>query len=304
MHLFIDLPPDRVDVNVHPTKAEVRFLEQSLMHELLRRALGEALGQPTSAPMPVRVPQSASRQPSARSIPGVVSGTEAASRWSGVTDVFRRTESSTGSASTAGLASVVRDGAEVGVPRPEGGGVGPPLIPLGQFRDTFIVAVDNDGVAIIDQHVAHERVLYEQVMHRLTDGPLEGQRLLEPILLELPPGQREALAAHGADLVRFGFEVEAFGGDSVRITTVPGLLARTAAERGRARVGPPTSMGSTPERGSTIYCGASRPRRRAMRRWKANDRLTQEKMLYILAELRRTDYSTVWSARPAPLFSD
>ena len=291
-HLFIDLPPDRVDVNVHPMKAEVRFLEQSLMHELLRRALGEALGQPTSAPMSARVPKSTSREPSARSIPGVLSGTAAASRWSDVTDVFRRTDSFTVSASMTGVAPVVRDRVKVGTPRPDAGGDGQPLIPLGQFRDTFIVAVDNDGVAIIDQHVAHERVLYEQVMHRLTDGPLAGQRLLEPILLELPPGQREALAAHAADLDRLGFEVEAFGGDSVRITTIPGLLARTAAERAVRALAADLDGLDVGEGvddvlrrlAATTACHAA---------VKANDRLTQEKMLYILGELRRRDYSTV-----------
>ena len=98
------------------------------------------------------------------------------------------------------------------------------MIPLGQFRDTFIIAVDDEGVAIIDQHVAHERVLFEQVMERLTAGRLESQRLLTPILLELSPAQREALRQHAATLERFGMEVEEFGGDSVRLSAVPALL--------------------------------------------------------------------------------
>ena len=59
------------------------------------------------------------------------------------------------------------------------------MIPLGQFRDTFIIAVDDEGIAIIDQHVAHERVLFERVMERLTAGRLESQRLLVPMMLEL-----------------------------------------------------------------------------------------------------------------------
>ena len=61
------------------------------------------------------------------------------------------------------------------------------MIPLGQFRDTFIIAVDDEGIAIIDQHVAHERVLFERVMERLTAGTLESQRLLVPLLIELEP---------------------------------------------------------------------------------------------------------------------
>ena len=105
-----------------------------------------------------------------------------------------------------------------------------PLIPLGQFRDTFIIAVDDEGVVIIDQHVAHERTLFEQVMDRLSTGRLESQRLLEPIVVDLPPEQREALAGHAADLERLGFEVENFGGGSVRIAAVPSVLDRTASE--------------------------------------------------------------------------
>ena len=292
VHLFIEVPPDRVDVNVHPMKAEVRFLEQSLMHELLRRAVGEALGQPTSAPMPARVLRDAKAEPSARSIPGVVSGTAAASRWSGVTDVFRRVDPSTVSASVTGEAPAVREVVSAGAASAAARLEIQPLIPLGQFRDTFIVAVDNDGVAIIDQHVAHERVLYEQVMGRLTDGRLEGQRLLEPLLLELPPEHRTALAAHATDLDRLGFEVEAFGGDSVRVTAIPGLLARPAAERAvRALasdldgVDPGAGVDDVLRRlAATTACHAA---------VKAKDRLTQEKMLYILGELRRTDYLTV-----------
>ena len=68
------------------------------------------------------------------------------------------------------------------------------MIPLGQFRDTFIIAVDDEGIAIIDQHVAHERVLFERVMERLTTGRLESQRLLVPLVLDVaaPSAQRGA----------------------------------------------------------------------------------------------------------------
>ena len=92
IHLFIEIPPDRVDVNVHPMKAEVRFLEQSLIHELVRRAVGDALGQPSSAPLPVQPQSSASFAPMSQSIPGITEGMSAASRWAGVTDVFRRSD--------------------------------------------------------------------------------------------------------------------------------------------------------------------------------------------------------------------
>ena len=104
------------------------------------------------------------------------------------------------------------------------------MIPLGQFRDTFIIAVDDEGVAIVDQHVAHERVLFEQVMERLTTGRLESQRLLTPIVLELTSSQRLALLQHGDTLEKFGLDLEDFGGGSVRLSAVPALLDAAEGE--------------------------------------------------------------------------
>jgi DNA mismatch repair protein MutL len=282
VHLFIELPPDRVDVNVHPMKAEVRFLEQSLVHEVLRRALGDALGQPSSAPLPRpgRAAQPAIVEPRSYSIPGIVQGMSAVSRWSPITDMFARE-------------GPIARGAEPAPSVPGlGSPAGSPLIPLGQFRDTFIVAVDNDGIVIIDQHVAHERILYEQVMTRLTDGPLAGQRLLTPIVVELSAGQREALATHQSHLDRLGFEVEAFGGESIRIVTVPELLRRTESETAvrelasdLAGLDRGTAVEDVLKRVAALTaCHAA---------VKANDRLTQEKMSYILDQLQETSYSTV-----------
>ena len=88
-----------------------------------------------------------------------------------------------------------------------------PLTPLGQFRSTFIIAIDDEGIAIIDQHVAHERILFEQISERLTAGRLESQRLLTPMIVDLSPAQRQALTAHRETLDKFGLEVEEFGGD-------------------------------------------------------------------------------------------
>ena len=104
------------------------------------------------------------------------------------------------------------------------------MIPLGQFRDTFIIAVDDEGVAIIDQHVAHERVLFEQISERLSAGRLESQRLLTPLLIDLSPAQRQALAAHRATLERFGMDIEEFGGDSVRLSAMPSVLEPAECE--------------------------------------------------------------------------
>ncbi len=166
------------------------------------------------------------------------------------------------------------------------------MMPLGQFRDTFIVAVDHEGIAIIDQHVAHERVLFERITERLTTGRLESQRLLDPILIELPPGARQALLAHAADLERLGFELEEFGGDTLRVSAFPALLTRDecdAALRALSEDLEGLDRGARVEDAvkriaATMACHAA---------VKANYPLTHEKMLHILDELRRTAYSTI-----------
>ena len=166
------------------------------------------------------------------------------------------------------------------------------MMPLGQFRDTFIIAVDEEGIAIIDQHVAHERILFERITERLTSGRLESQRLLEPMLVDLPPGARQALSAHATELERLGFEIDEFGGESVRIAAFPALLRReqcTATLRALAE--------DLENRGSTAPVHEAIKRIAATMAChaavKANDPLTPEKMAHILDELRRTAYSTV-----------
>ena len=166
------------------------------------------------------------------------------------------------------------------------------MMALGQFRDTFIIAVDEEGIAIIDQHVAHERVLYERITERLMSGRLESQRLLEPMILELPPATRHALTSHSAELERLGFEIEEFGGDTVRVTAFPALLRREECPNAlRALAEDIETTGNTAtvdeaikKIAATMACHAA---------VKANDPLTPEKMAHILDELRRTSYSTI-----------
>ncbi|MBP7572086.1 MAG: DNA mismatch repair protein MutL, partial [Acidobacteria bacterium] len=167
-----------------------------------------------------------------------------------------------------------------------------PLIPLGQFRDTFIIAVDDEGISIIDQHVAHERVLFERVMERLTAGRLESQRLLEPLVLDLSSAAHDVLVARQAELDRFGFELASFGGRSVRVAAVPALLSpdesvaalREMAEdlEGLDRGG---KVGEGLQRIAALTaCHAA---------VRANCPLTHEKMVHILDELRKTAYSSI-----------
>jgi DNA mismatch repair protein MutL len=293
VHLFVEIPPDRVDVNVHPTKAEVRFLEGSLVHEVLRRALAEALGRGSAPELQLTAPERRPDEPRPIAIPGVLAGATVGSRWSPAPYPVHRPiphaapvpPSSPAGAGAWPVAGEPRAGT-AGVPGSE------PMIPLGQFRDTYIIAIDADGVAIIDQHVAHERVLFEQVMERLTSGPLESQRLLTPIVIELSPAARQALAAHAALLDRFGLEVEEFGGSSIRLAAVPALLDPAECEAVVRALAEDLDVGDGSGHvedalrriAATMACHAA---------VKANYPLTQEKMHYILAELRRTAYSSV-----------
>ena len=296
VHLFLEVPPDRVDVNVHPTKAEVRFLEPSLVHEVLRRALSEALGQGPAPELTLDgVASGGLAAPGGSSAPvpaaRATGATGADGRWQPLGETPGGGGPGVGLGAGQPLRDLVREVRPAAV---EAAPVasGRPLLPLGQFRDTFIIAIDDDGIAIIDQHVAHERVLFEQVMERLTTGPLESQRLLTPIIIELPPAERQALAAHRPALERLGFDVEEFGGDSVRIAATPalvGLAACEAAVRALAQDLDGLDQGSAVDDAlrriaATTACHAA---------VKANDRLTPEKMVHILDELRRTAHSSV-----------
>ena len=294
VHLFIKIPADRVDVNVHPTKAEVRFLEQSLVHEVLRRALGEVLGQGRAPELQFTPFAPSPSEPRAMTIPGVLAGASVGNRWTPEPLGPWRNLMEPAMGNPAEPGRTQHDPAEAGRTwqHPADEASIRPMIPLGQFRDTFIIAIDDEGIAIIDQHVAHERVLFEQVMERLTSGPLESQRLLTPMLIELSPAERQALIPHAATLEKFGLEIEEFGGDSVRLSAVPAVLDPGECEAAvRALAGDLEGLdrGSRVEEAlrriaATMACHAA---------VKANYPLTMEKMRYILEELKRTAYSSV-----------
>jgi DNA mismatch repair protein MutL len=298
VHLFITMPPASVDVNVHPTKAEVRFRDQSHIHEVIRRTFGDALGRGPAPELQLEAPTPYARPATTLPLPTTYAGTFP-SRWTPEPAKAGPHVSSEPLADVAvggGSSSVVGAGSSsvvgAGFSRLEGESVIRPMIALGQFRDTFIIAVDEEGIAIIDQHVAHERVLFERIVERLTAGRLESQRLLEPMLIELPAAARQALAAHAAELERLGFELEEFGGESIRLVSVPALLRREecgAAIRALAEDLEGLDRGSGVDAAlkrtaATMACHAA---------VKANYPLTAEKMAHILEELRRTAYSTI-----------
>ena len=290
VHLFIEMPHDAVDVNVHPTKAEVRFRDQSHIHEVIRRTLGDALGRGPAPELQLQPPGSFLPTPSTLPLPTSYAGTYP-NRWAvGPAEAgpYDTPRSDMGPGFDLGPSSDVG----AGFSRPESPSSIRPMIALGQFRDTFIIAIDDEGIAIIDQHVAHERVLFERITERLMSGRLESQRLLEPLLIEMPSGGRQALVAHAADLERLGFELEEFGGGAIRVCAFPALLRREecdAAVRALAEDLEGLDRGARVEEAvkriaATMACHAA---------VKANYPLTAEKMAHILEELRRTAYSTI-----------
>ena len=290
VHLFLEIPLDAVDVNVHPTKAEVRFRDQSFIHQSVRMAVADALG---GAAVPA-LPQGGARLPVPQASPlplPTAYPTVFPSRWTGgATPGDRRQETGDGGPEIT-LRETGNEGRETGDARQETGAPGT-LMPLGQFRDTFIVAVDEEGIAIIDQHVAHERVLFERITDRLTSGRMDSQGLLEPMLVEVAADGHQALLAHTDDLARLGFELEDFGGDAIRVLACPALLSREESRTALLELAQDLDqldhgsavVDAVKRIAATMACHAA---------VKANYPLTHEKMLHILDGVRRTAYSTV-----------
>jgi DNA mismatch repair protein MutL len=283
VHLFIDMPHDALDVNVHPTKAEVRFRDQSYIHQVVRRAVADTLGR-GPAPELTLTAAAATLQPATLPLPTSY-GASFPSRWS----------TAAAPAPAGGTLPAWESLPADSTVSPSEGAQGSPIrpmMPLGQFRDTFIVAVDEEGIAIIDQHVAHERILFERITERLTSGPLESQRLLVPMLVPMAAAAREALRAHAGDLSRLGFEVDLFGGDTVRVDALPAILNRddcvtalhALAEDLEGLDRGATAAEAIKRIAATMACHAA---------VKANYPLTPDKMAHIIEELRRTAYSTI-----------
>ena len=192
--LVIDVPGDAVDVNVHPSKLEVRFRDRYLVERAVEETVRVAL-RPMEAAALARAPMGAA-PPVAAAFPG-------------------RPESEPSWFAAAAPATQAPPGP------------GDAL----QVLATYLVFETPEGVAIVDQHSAHERILYERAMRHLTGQGTAAQHLLLPLTVELAPAELEAVETH-ADLLRaIGFEVEPFGGRSVVVHTVPNPHPRFDARR-------------------------------------------------------------------------
>jgi DNA mismatch repair protein MutL len=220
MILEIVLPADQVDVNVHPTKAEVRFRERWQLERAVERAVRHALGAPASA---ATVAPGAWFTPSPGTAPVGPRTLADALRPgppSGHTGLFGDAPGAERDSPTDAHDETVDQADE-------------PLVlpPLRQWHRTYIAFEREDGVVLIDQHAAHERVLYEKFMRSLEEGNAPSQRLLFPLTLHVSPAESEAFESHRDALARLGFEVEEFGGHTLLVHAVPVPHPRFDAER-------------------------------------------------------------------------
>ena len=323
--VFIEMPFGEVDVNVHPSKTEVRFRRQSMIHDCLReavrRALMEARPQAAFSIRPERmevepplVPETADpRAPTwlPRSGRAPVAGTASLPLTVGE-PVPAGLEPRSDPQTPAGPAAM--DGPSTPAP---GRDPSPPtcaaaapvskeqaeairaassitispahIHPLGQIEDSFIVASDRGSLLIIDQHVAHERVLFEKVLRQRAKGRVESQRLLLPLIVELTPRQQILLGDLTPELNACGFEVEPFGRRTLAVKALPADLGPSDCSRllgelleGLDKEDREVSAERLREKiAASVACHAA---------IKVNTHLDRTKMVWLIDELLKTRY--------------
>jgi DNA mismatch repair protein MutL len=328
--LFLEMPPQEVDVNVHPAKTEVRFRQASWLHDFVRDAIRNklTLGRPAAgflhaltahpSATPALVPSSS---PTVAAAETPTSDGWLAAQWlpddlaeQPLDDGFSLTApavlASAGILPFAPLDPAPANGQGNGNPLPSSGcssaaleveevgaGASPSLHglaslrPLGQLRDSFILAVNQEGLWIIDQHVAHERVLFERVLRQRQVEQVERQRLLMPMLIDLLPAQMVAFAAISRELEANGFEAEPFGPRTIAIKAAPAGLEGAPLERMLVEV---LEQAGSPEQAENLE--AARTRIAASiachAAIKVNTPLDSTRMQWLLDELARTEHPT------------
>jgi len=229
--LFLELDPAQVDINVHPTKHEVRFREQGLVHDFIVAGIREVLR--PSQWLNVSPEKQVFSTEQASSLPPEPSADKQETVQDIVTDY--RLQHTPASNASAGNGQPDLSRAEVTQP-PEGGqlpltlgledsnGFFSGLQLLGQYHQSYLLCQDGDDLLLIDQHAAHERIGFEKLKNSYLDGRVERQQLLFPEMLELDFRSADALIEHSEELDLLGFELEPFGGKSFALKAVPPLL--------------------------------------------------------------------------------
>jgi DNA mismatch repair protein MutL len=212
--LFLDLPPDHVDVNVHPTKSEVRFRHSQSLHHLLYTAVKSRLRQANLTPRLQAAPPLEAPRPEYRVVPRDAPNPHPNGR--GSDGLVRARSVSDGGTPPLAYAS----GSEQTLfDRPE-----PPRAL--QLYDVYLVVETEEGMLVIDQHALHERILFEQLKRRVQEGSLQTQALLIPEPIDLPADAAARALEHRESLAELGLGVEDFGGGTILLTRYPALLGR------------------------------------------------------------------------------
>jgi DNA mismatch repair protein MutL len=287
--LFLSIPPGEVDVNVHPAKTELRFRDPNGVRSLLIGALREALGRAghrataslsqrlarmVQGDRPMPGPAYALRHNPARGGPRPFGFAENAQ--APLEDIAQPSGDTRGNA----------EGEPLGTDYPLGAA-------RAQLQDTFIIAATEDALVIVDQHAAHERLVYERLKRSLTNGGISRQLLLIPDVVELDSTDADRLCAASGELERLGLVVEPFGASAVVVREVPallgtcdikGLLADLASELAEAEEG--EGSGLLTERLdqvlSRMACHGS---------VRAGRRLSPGEMNALLRDMERTPFS-------------
>ncbi|MFC2041147.1 DNA mismatch repair endonuclease MutL [Chloroflexota bacterium] len=192
--LNISLPANEIDVNIHPTKTEIKFQNERMVFSAVQKAVRRALIE--LAP-----------------VPGIE---EVATAYAAPSESGRELwASAVNGHQPASLPAVAQTTPAFSLPA---------LRPLGQLSSSYVVAEGPDGLYLIDQHAAHERVLFEQIKHQISDRGIEVQGLLEAATIEVTPRQDAVLKSNYEGLAQFGFSVEPFGDRTYLVRTVPALL--------------------------------------------------------------------------------